>query len=572
MKMNNTPLYDVRHITSIKDVLDGGAELYADLTAFLSKPKDCDKYQPITYKQYKDDVTALGTALLNLGLKGKRIALIGETRYEWVTSYMAVVCGLGIIVPLDKELPENEIESLILRSKADAIIFSGNLRESIANIAKRNTTLEYYVDMDLEADEEGVLSYNKLLETGRELLAQDNTDYDNLTIDVEKMSILLFTSATTDKSKAVMLSHKNICTNLMAMCTMVYIDKSDVFLSVLPLHHTYENTCGFLCALYRGATIAFCEGLRHIQKNLVESQATVILGVPLLFEAMYKRIWTQAKKNGLDKKLRTAIKISNFLGKFGIDVRRKMFSAIHDNFGGHLRLFISGAAAIDPSVSKGFREFGIHFIQGYGLTECSPIVALNRDVYYRDDSAGLPLPGLEVRVDNPDAEGIGEIIVKGDNVMLGYYEDDEANAKSLKDGWYYTGDLGYMDEENFVYLTGRKKNVIVTKNGKNIYPEEIEALLDKVPYIKESIVYGKMEEGDSDVTVAAAIVPDLETFETENDGRTPTEEEIYQTILKEVKAINKNLVTYKYIKDIQIRETEFAKTTTKKIKRYAEKL
>lgn len=570
--MNNTPLYDVRHITSIKDVLDGGAELYADLTAFLSKPKDCDKYQPITYKQYKDDVTALGTALLNLGLKGKRIALIGETRYEWVTSYMAVVCGLGIIVPLDKELPENEIESLILRSKADAIIFSGNLRESIANIAKRNTTLEYYVDMDLEADEEGVLSYNKLLETGRELLAQDNTDYDNLTIDVEKMSILLFTSATTDKSKAVMLSHKNICTNLMAMCTMVYIDKSDVFLSVLPLHHTYENTCGFLCALYRGATIAFCEGLRHIQKNLVESQATVILGVPLLFEAMYKRIWTQAKKNGLDKKLRTAIKISNFLGKFGIDVRRKMFSAIHDNFGGHLRLFISGAAAIDPSVSKGFREFGIHFIQGYGLTECSPIVALNRDVYYRDDSAGLPLPGLEVRVDNPDAEGIGEIIVKGDNVMLGYYEDDEANAKSLKDGWYYTGDLGYMDEENFVYLTGRKKNVIVTKNGKNIYPEEIEALLDKVPYIKESIVYGKMEEGDSDVTVAAAIVPDLETFETENDGRTPTEEEIYQTILKEVKAINKNLVTYKYIKDIQIRETEFAKTTTKKIKRYAEKL
>ncbi len=384
------------------------------------------------------------------------------------------------------------------------------------------------------------------------------------------MNILLFTSATTDKSKAVMLSHNNLCKNLHSH---EFNDKyhTNGYLPVsTSSHHTYENTCGFLCPIYRGASVAFCEGLRHIPKNLQESKATVMLGVPLIFEAIYRRIWDQAAKSGLDKKLKTGIRISNILRTFGIDITKKLFAAVHNNFGGNLRLFISGAAGIDPKVAKGFRELGLFFIQGYGLTECSPIVALNRDVDFRDDSAGLPLPGLDVRIDSPNAEGIGEIIVKGESVMLGYYENEEATAKVLKEGWFYTGDLGYIDNEKFVYITGRKKNVIVTKNGKNIYPEEIETLLGRSPYILESLVYGKVEEGSNENVVAATIVPNVEAIKEANEGREPSSDEIYSFVQKEVKAINKGLVTYKYIKEFNIRMEEFAKTTSKKIKRYQE--
>jgi len=296
-----------------------------------------------------------------------------------------------------------------------------------------------------------------------------------------------------------------------------------------------------------------------------------MLAVPLIHEAMYKRIWDQAAKDPkVLKKLKFGVKLSNFLRSFGIDISRKLFAPIHNNLGGNMRLLISGAAGIDPEVAKGFRSFGIHFIQGYGLTECSPIVALNRDVDYKDEAAGLPLPGLEIRIDNPGADGVGEIVVKGPNVMLGYYEDPENTAKVMKDGWFHTGDLGYIDSAKFVHITGRKKNVIVTKNGKNIYPEEIETLLTKSPYIKECIVFGKDDPVYGDVVVSATIVPEMEAIQAEFGGNKPSQEEIYELIRKEVKEVNKSLVIYKYVKDFELREEEFAKTTTRKIKRYLE--
>lgn len=571
--MKNIPLYEVRKVKSIKEVLDTSAELFSDRTAFLTKRKGTESYVPVTFKQYKAEVDALGTALLDLGLKNGRVAVISENRYEWVVSYMAVVNGTGVIVPLDKELPENEIESLLMRSKTDAVIFSANCREHIVNISKRIDFIRYYIDMDAPSDiinENGFLSLASLIEKGMQRVAEGCNDFINAEIDPEIMGILLFTSATTDKSKAVMLSHRNIAENLMAMSSMLNIVPSDIFLSVLPLHHTYENTCGFMCPLYRGASVAFCEGLRHIPKNLQESKATIMLGVPLILEAIYRRIWDQAAKNPkLLKKLKLGVKLSNLLKKAGIDITKKLFAPIHNSFGGNLRLFISGAAGIDPEVAKGFRSLGINMVQGYGLTECSPIVALNRDVDFKDNAAGLPLPGLDIKIDNPGADGIGEIMVKGPSIMMGYYEDPENTARVLKDGWFYTGDLGYMDSAKFVYITGRKKNVIVTKNGKNIYPEEIETLLARSPFIKESIVYGKDDAVYGDIVVSATIVPDMEAILADFGDGQPTSEEVYNIIHKEVKTVNKSLVIYKYIKDFNIREEEFAKTTSKKIKRYA---
>lgn len=571
--MKNIPLYEVRPINNLKEMLNSSVEIFGDKPAFLLKNKGNEKYEPISYNQFKKDVDSLGTSLIHLGLKGKRIALIGENRYEWAVSYLATANGVGIIVPLDKELPQNEIENLLLRARVNAVIYSGNNREYIKNISQNIKSIDYYIDMDLEQDEDSALSFRKLLADGRENLKNGGRSFIDSEIDAEAMGIILFTSATTEKSKAVMLSHKNICVNLMAMCSMLFISPTDIVLSILPLHHTYECTCGFLCQIYRGSTIAYCEGLRHIPKNLQESKATVMLGVPLIFEAMYRRIWEQAaKKPGLVRKLKAAVKISNFLRKFNINATKKLFAPVHKNFGGHVRLFISGAAGVDPVVAKGFRELGIHFVQGYGLTECAPIVALNRDVEFRDNAAGLPLPGLEVKIDDPTPDGVGEIIVKGPSVMLGYYEDPLSTEKAFKDGWFHTGDLGYMDENRFVYITGRKKNVIVTKNGKNIYPEEIETLLNRSPYIKESLIYGKDDEVFGDVVVSAVIVPDMDKIQEDFKDTPLSREEIYNLVYKEVKAINKELVTYKYIKNFQLRDEEFAKTTTKKIKRYMEKV
>jgi len=564
--MKNIPLYDVRQISTLKDMLESSAEKYGNKTAFLVKTEEGGPYKPVTYKQYYNDVNALGTALIDLGLSGKRVAIISENRYEWTVSYLAVVNGTGVVVPLDKELPVGEIKNLLLRSKADAVIYSNSKRNEVESIAGELPDLKYLISMDNDESSGNVLAYRALLNKGFELLNSGDRRFADAEIDREAMSILLFTSGTTDKSKAVMLSHKNVCSNLMDMCSMLYIDDKDVFLLILPLHHTYACTCGFLCQIYRGSAIAFCEGLRHIAKNLKESKTTVLLGVPLILEAMYKRIWDQASKDPkVMRKLKLGLKVSGMLKSIGIDIRKKLFKPIHDNFGGAIRLLISGGAAIDPKVVQGFQDFGIHCVQGYGLTECSPIIALNRDVDYRNNAAGLPLPNVRIKIHNPNEEGIGEIIAKGPNIMLGYYENEELTRESIVDGWFHTGDLGYIDEDGFLYITGRKKNVIVTKNGKNIYPEEIEALLNRSPYIAECVIYGREGEDEGDIEVAAEIYPDMEKIIEALGTENPTEEQVYRLIEEEVHKVNKMLVLYKYVRHITIRETEFEKTTSKKI-------
>ena len=564
--MRNKPLYEVRDIENLKQMLEESAKLYKDNTAYLVK-NDKKEYVNIMYPQVLEDMNALGTALIDLGLKGKRIAVIGENRYEWAISYLAVINGVGVIVPLDKQLPQNEIISCMERAEVDCVIYSGKLQETIDVIAEMEDMASFYINMDLENEDGKYLSLKKLINKGKELVKSGNSEYIDTKIDIDDMAELLFTSGTTAKSKAVMLSQKNIVYNLHQMCQMVHIKDDDVFLSMLPMHHVYECVCGFLVPLYRGAAVAYCEGLRYIQKNLEEAHVSVFLSVPLVFETLYKKIWEAIDKHGKTKLVKTMIKITNILDKVGIHLKRKIFKDIHNQLGGRARLYIAGAAGINPEVSKGFRDFGILAIQGYGLTECAPIVAVNRNNAHKDASVGLPLVGTELMVVNVNEDGVGEIITKGDHVMLGYYENEEATKENLKDGWFYTGDLGYQDDDGFVYITGRKKNVLITKNGKNVYPEEIEALLNDSDYIEESMVYLKPVKDD--LVLSAEIRVNKEYIE--ENFKDISKEELKKIIWEEVKRIQQDLVIYKHIKEIHIRETEFEKTTTLKIKRYLEK-
>ncbi len=567
--MKNFPLYEVRKITSIKDMFKGSVEMFGDKDAFMEKKQRGGEYVGITYKQAYKDMTAFGTALLDMGLADKKVAIIGNASYKWSITYLATVNGKSVVVPIDKELPAEDIENLLNMSGASAVVYIGKFSDAMKDIKSRNENLEYLINMDLDASTDDEKAWTEVLCEGQKIVDNGSTEFENVEIDVDKMQILLFTSGTTGVAKGVMLSHKNIATDLMAMCSMFYIGPDDIFLSVLPIHHTYECTCGFLCQLYRGCTIAYAEGLKYIQKNLQESHASMMLGVPALYETFYKRIWAAAKKSGQDAKLKKGLMISNALRKVGIDVRRKIFKSVLDNFGGNLRAFISGAAAINPEVSKGFRDMGIHFVQGYGITECSPIVSLNRDKYYKDEAAGLPLPCLEVTILDKDADGIGEIVCKGDSVMLGYYNNPEATAEAFEGGWFHTGDLGYMDEDGFVHITGRKKSVIVTKNGKNIFPEELESLIDNSEYVLESLVYGEDDEASGETILCALVVPNFEYIKSVH-GENFSKDDIKAKIEEAVKEVNNRNPLYKYIRKFEVRETEFAKTTTKKIKRFVE--
>ena len=566
MNTSPYPLYEVRDIADIKDMLAQSISLYGQKPAFLVKKKSGGPYTPVTYAELGNDVEALGTAFLSLGLADKKIAVIGENRYEWAISYLAAVTGKSTVVPLDKELPAEDIGNLLTRADVSCIVYSGKLADTVLKLCGELSNPPVLVNMDLAADNDFERSLQALMKLGAELAANGNTEFRDAKIAPEQPQILLFTSGTTDIPKGVMLSHTNIVTDLKAMCQMIYIDDHDIFLSVLPLHHTYECTCGFLCALYRGCTIAHCEGLKHILQNMKEAGATMMLGVPAMFELMYKRLWATAKKNGLEKKLRLGLKVSAVLGALHIDVRKKLFQQIHDTLGGNVRLFISGAAAIDPAVSKGFRNFGISFLQGYGITECAPIVAVNRDKAYQDSAAGLAMPCLDLNIADKDADGIGEIVCRGKNVMLGYYQNEEATKQVFENGWFHTGDLGYLDPDGFLHITGRKKNVIVTKNGKNIFPEELETLLGRNPYVLESMIVGEFEPSDGETYLRAQIVPNFEHIRDAHGELSA--EEIQKLMEQAVKEVNDRNPLYKYIRRVTVREKEFEKTTTKKIQRY----
>ena len=566
--MKNIPYYDVRELHNLKQLVNDSCKIYKDRVAYYVK-KGTPNYTTIKYGQVKQDIDALGTALINLGLKDKKIAVIGENRYEWAMSYLAVINGTGIVVPLDKQLPLREIENCVNRAKVSAIIYSDKVKDAIADIKEKCDFVEYFIGMDKQEDDGKYLSFDKLLEKGYELVKNGDKSFIDATIDENEMKELLFTSGTTSEAKAVMLSHKNICFNMYQQCRMLYIAPEDTFLSMLPLHHVYECTCGFLTPMYRGASVAYCEGLRHIQKNMQEAHISVFLSVPLVYETLYRKIWENIEKQGKGNLVRTMIKVTNFLDKIGIHIKRKVFKQIHDQLGGRARVFIAGAAAINPEVAKGFRELGILTVQGYGLTECAPIVSLNRDVDYKDDAAGLPLPSTEVKIVDVNSDGVGEIVVKGDHIMLGYYMNEKETNEAIKDGWFYTGDLGYIDSDGFIHITGRKKNVLITKNGKNVYPEELESLLNDNEYIKESLVYAK--KTDDDVIIATDIMLDTDYIEEKFKDNPKTQEELKELIWQEIKKINSNLVGYKHIRTFNIREKEFEKTTTMKIKRYLEK-
>lgn len=543
--------YEVRPIENLKEMLYTSAATWPEKNAFLEKRDGV--YEGITFNQYLLDVEGLGTELCARGLLGKRVIVTGENCYAWALAYMTVICGLGVVIPVDKGIPPEEIANIANVSEADAVIYSAKYEDKIKKIEK---PLDFICFDELAG----------LCVAGREKINAGDRTYLDLEIDKNEMASLIFTSGTTGVSKGVMLSHHNITFNLTEMCQMIYIGPEDTFLSVLPLHHAYECTCGFLCQIYRGSTIAYCEGLRYIMKNMKEVHPTMILCVPLLIETMYHKIWANIRKNGMEKMVKKALAASNASRKIGIDLRKKLFSEIHETFGGKLRMMIAGGAAVDPDILKGLRDFGILAVQGYGLTECAPLAAVNRDKFYCDSSAGLATPNATLEIVDAAEDGTGDIRFKGENIMLGYYKAPELTAEVIVDGWLYTGDLGFIDKDGFLHITGRRKNVIVTANGKNIFPEELETYLSRNPYVLESVVVGVPDETGRDYDIVAMILPDRERLDEENpDGY--SEELVREKLTEAVKQANSMVQQYKRIKKFLVRSEEFPKNTSKKIKR-----
>ena len=545
-------LYKYIEITDLKDMLKKSGEKYGEKIAY--KIRQENGYKEITHNEVRKMVDGLGTKLIDMGLKDKRIAVIGENRYEWEIAYLSIVCGTGTVVPLDKSLPENELESLIERSKAEAIICSQKYVEIL-----KKTKLKYIISMDLENDNDGIISQKRLISEGIQLVKFGDTSFTNAKIDNEKMSIMLFTSGTTSISKAVALSHKNICSNLMDISSILDVNSSDVFLSFLPLHHVFECTVGFLFSLYVGAETVFCDGIRHIPENLAEYKVSVMASVPAIYERLFKIIKKHLEKQG---KVEQILKDEEKYKDSSMEKKKEVFKEIHDLLGGNIKLFISGAASLEPSIEEKFRRLGFNMVQGYGLTETSPVVAIGNKKYHKTGSIGKCVPSDEVKLLDINKDGIGELAVKGPNVMLEYYENKEATEKVLKDGWFQTGDLARIDEDGYIFICGRKKSVIVLKNGKNIFPEEMETLINKEDGVEESFIFGKpISKDPNDIKIFVKIVYIKESFE----GKTETE--IKEYFNEKIKSINKTMPHYKAIRGIIISDKPLIKTTTNKIKR-----
>ena len=555
--------------TDLKDMLNQTGEVYGDRPAYIFKTEEKGKFRTITHKEFRENINALGTTLIQMGLKDKRIALISENRYEWELSYLAVAAGVGVIVPLDKALPDNELESLILRSQVEAIIYSSKYDAIMKTLReKKNTNLKYFISMDLEENTQGIYAEKALVEKGKKLLADGNKTYIDAKIDAEKMGIMLFTSGTTAMSKAVMLSHKNLVTNVMDIIQRFDLTDEDRFLSFLPLHHVFECTVGFLYPISIGGSIAFCEGVKHMAENIKEFEITAMISVPEVFDIIYRKVMKTIEKKGKLANLEKGKKVSQFLLKMKIDLRKQLFKEVHESLGPKLKLVVTGGAALDPETEKGFNDLGFDVEQGYGLTETAPVIAAETPKCRRLGSIGKKFPSVEVKIDDPDEEGIGELMAKGPSIMLGYYENEEATKSALEsDGWFHTGDLARIDKDGFIYISGRKKSVIVLNNGKNVFPEEIETLLNKVEGIKETFVFEKKED-DGDVKVCVEIVYDKELIkELYNiEG----EENIKEFLWDKVKEVNKLMPKYKYVREMVITEEPLIKTTTLKIKRHEE--
>lgn len=556
-------IYKCLEIKDLKDMLKKSGEKYGEKNAYKIRLEK-NKYKTYTHKDVRQMINYLGTRLIDLGLKNKRIAVIGENRYEWEIAYLSIVCGTGIVVPLDKSLPQNELEKVIERSGVEAIFYSEKYTDILKTIVGRGIgKLKTLISMDLKHHTEGIYSQNELISEGKKLVESGNKSFIDATIDNEKMSIMLFTSGTTSDSKVVALSHKNLVSNLMDIASSLDINSSDVFLSFLPLHHVFECTVGFLFSLYVGAETVFCDGIRYIVDNLKEYKVSVMASVPAIYERIFKIIRREiAGSNNLEEILENEEKYK----KSSMEEKKKVFKDIHDMLGGNIKLLISGAASLDKEIEEKYRNLGLNLVQGYGLTETSPVIGIGTNKYHKVGSIGKTVPSVEAKVVDCNKEGIGELIVKGPNIMIGYYQNEEATKKAIVDGWFYTGDLARIDEEGYIFICGRKKNVIVLKNGKNIYPEEMENLINKIEGVEESFIYGKQLSSDKEnIKIYAKIVYDEEVVK--NAYKVQSKEEIHREIANKIREINSLMPKYKAIRGFSLTKEPLIKTTTNKLKR-----
>ena len=564
--MERERYFNAKEFKNIKEIIYNSAKEFTNNTAFILKHKNGEKdvtYENITYQKLLEDINFFGTKMFDLGLKGKRVAIVGRNRYEWVVAHLANLFGSMVSVPLDKELQVDELESCLVRSKADVVIFDEKYIDNIEEIKQRgNSNLQEYICM---SKKDSYKNFWTLKDEGEELVKKGNNEFINNEVDSYGMSILLFTSGTTSKSKAVMLSQYGIAENVYAMLLVEDFRPTDVNLAFLPFHHIFGST-EMIVMLAVGLATAFPDGLRYVAQNLKEYKVSVFVGVPLLVEAIYKNIEKEIEKQGKTKTVETAKKISNFLLKFKIDIRKKLFKTIHDALGGNMRFIISGGAPLDKRVAQGFNDLGIELVQGYGLTETSPVISAENVKKKKSGSIGFPMDNVEVEIVNKDENGIGELRVKGPNVMLGYYENEEETNKVIKDGWFYTGDLGYFDEEGYLFLTGRQKDMIVLKNGKKVFPDELEIVINRLNLVKECIVYGIPDEKDkNDYKLSVKIVYDPEVAKQLYPNA--TEEDLRKILWEQIKEINKTFPPYKYIKNMILTDQELVKTTTQKVKR-----
>ena len=542
-------------VTNFKEMLYRSANIYRSRTAFKLKDENGNIYN-ISYEEFKDDIVSLGTSLIEKGFLNKRIAVIGKNSYKWCVSYLAASI-VGIVVPIDKELHTDDVINFMNVSQTVCILGDNkNLYSILENIEKIEYPDTFFVYFDK--------SFDKLLSDGKTSYSKGKDDFEKIEIDPDELRVLLFTSGTTGNAKGVCLSQRNICSNILSTYGIVKVKRSDLFFSI------YECTIGFLLPIYSGASIAHCEGLRYITKNLSEFHPSVILCVPLLLENMHKNIVKNMNKSLPEKYKKENNK--NPFNNLPFYLKKIVKNKVKNTLGGRLRVFIVGAAATNPEIVADFKSLNLMTLQGYGLTECAPLVCGNTDFFQKDDAAGLPIPNVEYKIDNPNSEGVGEIIVKGPNVMLGYYEDDEKTKQTIIDGWFHTGDLGKIDENGYLYITGRCKSVIVTKNGKNIYPEEVEYYLNDNPLISEALVLGIHKDDDDETYINAQIYPNIEAITEYLKGSVPTKEEIWKVVADCVSTVNKKLPNYKHIKSFGIRDKEFEKTTTQKIKRYGDNM
>lgn len=554
--------------SDLREMLRYSAKKYGNKTAFVTKIKEkgtkAVSYHNTSYEELYDEMIALGTALYDRGYKNRRVAIIGENSYKWCLAYFTAANGVGVTVPLDKALEREEIVSCLNRSNSTIIFYDKKIAKLIEDIIESGeTNLEFAVTLDFKSENLDRPSIDDMIADGKQLIASGNKEFENCKIDREAMSFLLFTSGTTQQSKAVMLSHKNFMSCIYGMCCeeLFYID--DVNLQLLPLHHCY-GMLGLLTFLVQGMKNTFCDGLKYINKNLKEYKVTVMMSVPLLLENIYKKINKAIASQGQEKKIAFALKLCKMSEKVGVDIRRKMFKPIIDQLGGHLRFFINGAAPIDPVVAQGLNDFGILTVNGYGLTETAPTIASESYRHLKAGSVGKLMPNVEAKIIDPNDEGIGELVVRGDNVMIGYYDDDAATNEVLIDGWFHTGDLAYFDEEGYLFITGRKKNVIVMKNGKNVFPEEIENLVNILPYVSESMLFTRHKHND--IVLWLKVVYDSAYLKEHSI----TLEELEQKFQKDLDGINDTMPAVKRVHRYFLSDRPTIKTTTQKTKRNVE--